>query len=1232
MENRAPTDVDQGLPALASISLTPSAPPAEPTLKLTENAKKVVGRRYLKKDLNGQPNESPEDMFWRVACNIAEADAHFDSNADVAATARRFYELMVSLSFLPNSPTLMNAGRDLQQLSACFVLPINDSMEDIFETLKHTALIHKSGGGCIAGDARVWTTFCGIEPIEVLFNRAILDGRTGVQQGRGIAYDVSDLNIRTASMNPQTGETGLRPVTHVWKFDVPADQQYTITTRGGTLIQTSAWHPFMVLREGALQEVEAADLTAGDIVLGPERPDNYWPWQDYKRIGELTINAAIGWLIGFTLGDGSFGYVPALRQYRLRWFSGTDDVLIRAQEILAAEQNIKISIQKDKRGLLSLSTLTQRFVHDMLEACGLEQFSSKDTHIRIPECIAKSPLPVVRAFLAGLLDSDGYVAEDGSPSYSTVSREMSDDLAALLSLLGYQPSIVCKPPHGKGHHDTYTIQFCPLPHVNRLAAELSPYLANTLRKSRLHSDARKQTALSLPFRFWREVLRQHGLVYERSDKSKGSDPLADEMNRWSCNVAGRCRRDDLLKVAACLAPYDKKNADLLYRVALYGQEIASVENAADPKPFYDLTVADWNTYAAGQAGMTMVHNTGFAFSRLRPKNDRVRSTHGVSSGPVSFMKIFDSATEHVKQGGTRRGANMGILRVDHPDILEFIECKAVGNTIQNFNISVAITESFMQAVARGDNYDLINPRNGKISGSLNAKEIFDKLTQMAWQSGDPGIVFIDRINRDNPTPHVGEMESTNPCGEQPLLPYESCNLGSINLTKVLNGKRIDWPRLAEIVHDAVHFLDNVIEMNHYPLPQIDAMTKANRKIGLGVMGFADMLIQLGIPYNSDKAVETAESLMKFIQDESKKASAKLAQTRGAFPNFPGSIYDQPGAPKLRNATTTTIAPTGTISMIAGASSGVEPLFALAYVKNVMDNTALVEVNPMFEESAKLHGFYYDELMQKIAEHGSVKAVDGVPEEYQRLFVTSHDIKPEWHTRIQAAFQKYCDNAVSKTVNFANHATVEDVREVYTLAYQLGCKGVTIYRDGSKDMQVLYAGTSGPKQEVVVPEPAFHVNIKPRPRPEITSGSTFKIGTGCGNLYITINEDEHGPCEVFSQMGKTGGCASAQSEAVSRLASLALRAGVEPHEVMEQLTGIRCPLPSWQKNGMVLSCPDGMSKVLKKYLHDSGNGEADKPISRNSRGDIVGMCPDCGHVLEFVEGCAVCKSCGFSKCG
>lgn len=640
--------------------------------------------------------------------------------------------------------------------------------------------------------------------------------------------------------------------------------------------------------------------------------------------------------------------------------------------------------------------------------------------------------------------------------------------------------------------------------------------------------------------------------------------------------------------------------------------------------------------------------TGFSFSRIRPKGDIVKSTMGVASGPVSFMKIFDSATEQIKQGGKRRGANMGVLNVHHPDIEEFITAKWEEGVLRNFNISVAVTDRFMEALLKDEDYELLNPRTGEVVKKIPARKIFNLIVEGAWRNGEPGIIFIDEINRQNPTPHVGIIEATNPCGEQPLLPYESCNLGSINLSKFVDEKRkdFDWKRLREVVRIATRFLDNVIDVNAYPIPEIEEMTKKNRKVGLGVMGWADALFKLGIPYDSNEAIVLAEKVMKFIQEESHKMSQELAEERGVFPNWKGSVWEQKGL-KMRNATTTTIAPTGTISIIAGCSSGIEPVFALAYKRaNILDGDEFFEVNPVFERTLRALDLYNNDVLNKVVEEGSVQGIDEIPEEIRRVFKCALDISPEWHVRMQAAFQKYTDNAVSKTINLPNHATKADVEKAFLLAYELKCKGITVYRDGSREEQVLsIKKTEKKKEEEKVRPPAkFH---RPRPRPRITKGATVETRTGCGSLYVTINEDEHGIAEVFVQLGKSGGCAASQTEAIGRLLSVALRSWVDPEALIRQLKGIRCPSVGFDNGEIITSCADGVAKVLEKHLRGEFKKikldvKGVKPLTefteekeRNEEPRtklIGGMCPECGNILEYGEGCMTCRMCGFTKCG
>ena len=632
--------------------------------------------------------------------------------------------------------------------------------------------------------------------------------------------------------------------------------------------------------------------------------------------------------------------------------------------------------------------------------------------------------------------------------------------------------------------------------------------------------------------------------------------------------------------------------------------------------------------------------TGFSFSRLRPEKDRVGSTGGVASGPISFMRTFDVTTDVIKQGGMRRGANMAILNVNHPDIMRFITVKGDPKALTNFNLSVAVTDEFMEAVKKGGDYDLINPQSGKVVERLKAKEVFDRMVEMAWRTGDPGIVFIDEINRHNPTPELGRIESTNPCGEQPLLPFESCNLGSINLSKMVtlqDGKpEVDYRKLSRIVNLAVRFLDDVIDVNRFPLPQIEKVSRATRKIGLGVMGFADMLIQLGIPYDSEEGLAAGEEVARFISEEANKASLELGKQRGVFPAFNGSIYDTPGGPRFRNATRTTVAPTGSLSIIANCSSGIEPIFALSYVRHILDGEELVEANPYFEQAAKDRGFYSEELMKDLALSKKLRDMDDVPQDVKQLFVTAHDITPQWHVRTQAVFQKFTDSAVSKTVNFPQEATPEDVARVYMLAYEEKLKGITIYRDRSRESQVLTVGEVAPKAEG---------KLVPRKRPKVTRGITERVSTGCGYMYVTLNFDDRGVVEVFSTLGKAGGCAASQLEATCRLISLNLRSGVDLASVVKQLRGIRCPAIAWEQGHSITSCADAIASVLEKYVKgeegspsNNHKNEAPEDIEISPPGktaavkSAAGQCPECGGFLIYQEGCHICISCGFTKCG
>lgn len=717
--------------------------------------------------------------------------------------------------------------------------------------------------------------------------------------------------------------------------------------------------------------------------------------------------------------------------------------------------------------------------------------------------------------------------------------------------------------------------------------------------------------------------------------------------------------------------------------------------------------------------MAMVHQsgggTGFSFSRIRPSGDIVRSTTGVASGPISFMSLYDSSTEVVKQGGTRRGANMGILRVDHPDIEDFIDCKQDITKITNFNISVAITDAFMRAVDKGEMYDVINPRTQQVVGQKDARAIFDKIVQNAWKTGEPGVFFIDRANFYNPVPHLGSYEATNPCGEQPLLPYDVCNLGSVNIGAFVRDDvpasepwydRIDWKEYRRVTRLSTHFLDNVIDANQYPLPEITDLANRIRRIGLGVMGFADLLVRLGIPYNGEEGVEVGRRVMEFLDEESKKESERLAEIRGAFPEWEKSIWgpDETAARapngerirpvrKLRNCNVTTVAPTGTISIFAGCSSGIEPLFAVAFMRN-QAGSLMPDVNEDFVKAAKDGGWYSAELMERIAREGHIHFAE-VPQAVQRAFSTAHDISPEWHVRMQAAFQEHCDSAISKTTNFPNEATAEDVRKIYELAFDLGTKGVTVYRDGSRDGQVLSTGaTKTPAQQAedsakvaeaaervaeqaeriakleremarlrgelsTAEAAAAHARRQKRKRPNVLNGTTRKMSSPLGDVFVTINEDvEHKPFEVFATLGKAGSVAMADVEAIGRLISLALRFGIPVNDVYSQLRGISSDRAIGFGDNKVLSVPDAIAQALglrerekagiqQELIPEVVGGATEVvelPESLDAQPQLpfnnyaaeaetfMGTCPDCSSQLEFAEGCKKCHACGYSECG
>ncbi|BAS27336.1 LAGLIDADG family homing endonuclease [Limnochorda pilosa] len=1604
-------------------------------MELTPNARTVLEHRYLRRE-GGRIVETPEELFRRVAHNLASVDGEvYGKDADeVRALEERFYRFMTELEFLPNSPTLMNAGLALQQLSACYVLPVEDSLEGIFDSLKAAALIHQSGGGCVAGDSLVHTTFCGLEEIETLYQRVAATGCHAEDRGDHRVMDVGHLGIRTLAVDPRTGRFEAKRITHLWEWDVPSDAQVTVRGSDGSEVTTSAWHPFYVFDGKGLVERRADQLRKGDILLTANAScRESWPFTEYRSVGGLILDEEMGWLLGYFLGDGSLDIVhdrqAGSTAPRIRFVDGRRDSIDYAASVLS-RLGVKVTPHRDGRGPFRLSATLRSFTEPFVKLAQVQPGAQRN--LTLPEMVGKSPLSVVAAFLGGLVDADGHVnVSHRRVEVFTIHHDLARRLMGLLSTLGFDPTLRVKKPHGKALRQGYAVELASGKKAHELVELIRPWVHDPLKAERLGQltmAVRHNTRLNLPIPFeWvRDLLDAAGVQVYTTSIHRG--PLQVGRHRIRLHPTRRGLGIDeqkLRELVAALrevlpAEYDAR-LELLDRLANGWTTVEDVRLNREPRRFYDFTVDGYNNYLAGAGKMWVVHNTGFSFSRLRPQGSPVHTSGGVASGPVSFMKVFDAATHSIKQGGKRRGANMGILRVDHPDILQFITCKASGVDVTNFNISVAVTDAFMEALEADGEYDLVNPSDGRVVGRLRARDVWEMMAENAWRNGDPGVVFIDRINRENPNRHAEVIEATNPCvtgdtwvqtsegprqvrellgrpffarvdgkdvpsgpvgffvtgtkpvvrlrtaeghtlkltpdhrlrrvsrvtpwgiestwceardlqpgdlvllhdhnaaptwagshtfeegylagllvaggtlladaaellvtspaavangtdsqqgeaaaamaraveqaartlpepggfpgwsppaagtrrvrlaslkalatglglatgrrgitpqverassafyrgflrglfdihatlegsengvlrvrlhlpdpaqapgvqrmllrmgiasrlarrphdgarrkgaagearlatrgataselvvtgenverfatrvgfsdpgrqirlgrllrdrrqrparepfvarvervepagvedvfdvqvpgihafdangfvahncGEQPLPPYGSCNLGSINLARFVREPfteqaGVDWERLGEATRLATHFLDNVIDANRYPLPEIREKSLQDRRIGLGVMGWADLLAQMGIPYDSEAAVAKASEVMGFIEREAIEASKRLAEERGVYPLWKGSVWEERGL-RVRNATLTTIAPTGTISIIAGASSGIEPFFSLAFTRHVLDGETLKEVNPLLEQVARMRGFWSEELAQRVAEKGNVDGLEEVPEDVRRAFVTAHQIEPEWHVRMQAAFQAHVHSAVSKTVNFPHSATPQDVEHVYRLAWELGCKGVTIYRDGSRAGQVLTVGT-GEQESLEAREAVEAVadaeaepdaagstgqkvngswgHIHPISRPARLHGITDARQTPLGKLFLTLNLLGDHPIELFAQIGKAGSDVSAFTEAIARLVSLALRSGIDPHEIVHQLEGIGGSRSVGFGPGRVRSVPDAIGRFIADYLREREEGrESSRPRPAGSvTGSAAGAGPAAPAAEEGAEG-------------
>src|SRR5437773_2514969 len=1125
----------------------------EPDPKPSENALRVLQKRYLKKDDTGRVIETPKELFARVAWNLAQAERNYGATeAQIEETARRFFHIISSLEFLPNSPTLMNAGLELQQLSACFAAgtPVSTSLgpKPIEEVVAgDLVLTHTGRYRRVLATSRRESSVNRIKIHRMPAMFASDEHPFLTPDGWVPASELADRYVRLG--RPAEGVSK----THI-EFEGEVEGDFVYRNKVGRSDISKQRHQQLGTRSLQIKPVKAR-----------------------AQLDETT-----GWFFGIYLAEGEIN--PELRSVRFTLGLHEEVYANRLTTILRERFGVGAEITHVIDAPTSWLTVRahSKILCEWIAAELSRGFAGK----KLPHWIHATPPELRKGLLRGVADGDGTRVNVNQTRVTMSNEELVRKLFEVAGELGQTPC--------------------------------------------LKSEYVPENATATP---------------------------------WSITLGGK-------------PMYVRDGAYL----------VESVEPVAGVTTVFNLEVEGDNTYVANGiivhncfvlpvddslAGIfqtlkesALIHQsgggTGYSFSRLRPKNDFVKSTMGVASGPVSFMKVYDAATQQVKQGSKRRGANMGILRVDHPDILEFITCKDKTNEITNFNISVAITDKFMESLKSGTKYDLVNPRNNQIAGQLDAREVLDKIAFQAWKNGEPGLFFIDENNRRQPTPHVADMEATNPCGEQPLLPYESCNLGSIDLARHMKRNAVgrwdvDWKKLEGTIRATTRMLDDVIDMNVYPVKQIEEMTYATRKIGLGVMGFARMLFMLEVPYDSKEGVEWGRKIMQFIQETGYNESAKLAEERGVYPAWEGSRHQEKGL-RLRNSYVTTVAPTGTLSMIADTSGGCEPEFSLIWYKRVMEGEELPYFLDYFEEVARREGFWSEDLVKKIlGNHGSPRGLKEVPEKWQRVFATAHDVPPEWHVRMQAAFQDWCDAAVSKTINMPREATVEDVKKAYLLAYDLHCKGITVYRDGSREDQVLNIGVaeSGKPTEMRVEVPPEPAALRPRPRPDVITGRTQKILTGYGALYVTVNEDEKGLFEVFAQIGRGGGYTTSFTEGIARLASLCLRSGVPVDEIIDQLEGIRSPRIAVDHGERVYSIPDAIAKAIKRHIgmqktgvqppvetYDETNGavETDVELEKESR-DAAELlrkglnpeCPECGKPLVFEEGCVKCHACGYSEC-
>ena len=1175
------------------------------TVKLSDNALKVLERRYLKKDKEGRVIESPDELFRRVAHTVASVEKAYGRNeAQVRDLESKFYNMMTNLEFMPNSPTLMNAGRELSQLSACFVLPIEDSMESIFESLKATAMIHKSGGG------------------------------TG--------FSFSKLRAKN-SMVLSTGGIASGPVSFMKVYDAATQAvKQGGTRRGANMGILRIDHPdvleFIRCKESDkdITNFNISIAVTDDFMRKLEKGEEYEVIDPHtkKPVKRLSTKYVFDLIVKQAHKNGEPGII----------FIDKINANNPTPKLGAIESTnpcvIGDTLVSTEKGLIRIKDLANDYPRGGIDIA---------TDDRVGDILYGEP------------EQDGGVLtlteKKATITFNRISQVFKTGIKPVYKLItesGYELTATAD-------HKVMT------PEGWVKFEDLKPGTHKVL----IQSEAGKfNTDSALPFEVVNEYRGENGKTYKLNLPYSWSKELGQILG-WLIGD-GWLKDDENCRAGFTFSQEDKEVLERLKPVInnFYGTDIKE-------------TLRENNVYHLSYHSKYFVEflkNLGVKAAVSEDKEVPSAIFTATRDAAIGFLQGLFSADGTV---GYTEGKNAYIrLSSKSRQLL-----KGTQLLLLNFGIKSKIYDRSRPA---REGFEYITKNNekrtykldGKLSELSISKEAVILFLERIGFLGDKHSVKIDKLfSKDyyqvsftediktiEPCPEEEVYDLTEPqtltfisngfisldCGEQPLLPYESCNLGSINLERMFikkdTGIEIDWERLKKTAQLSAHFLDNVIDANKFPLPEIEKMTRQNRKIGLGVMGWASLLCRLGISYDSEEAISLAEKVMSCIREEARKKSEELARLKGPFPAFKGSIYDQPNAQKLRNATLTTIAPTGTISIIAGpCSSGIEPLFAISYYRMVMDQDKLVEADPVFEEIAKERGFYSRELMVKIAEKGCIQDIEEIPQELKKVFVVAHDISPEWHIKMQAAFQKYTDNAASKTINMPHEATLEDVRQAYLLAYNLGCKGVTVYRDRSREEQVLNIERpeKNPKKEAAVQEEKKnepHDKIAPRPRPEVVVGTTTKVATGCGNLYVTINSDEEEmPFEVFTQMGKAGGCAASQLEAIGRLVSLAFRSGIEVKAIIEQLRNIRCPSPSWEKGVRIFSCADAIARVVEKRLLNIGTAHKHREISskatkaeehlieQNITSDIIGVCPDCGGALRHEESCVKCQSCGYSKC-